>query len=341
MAVSETDEDYDGALHNHPMIPGLSAYTADIPTPEDLKIAQGKNARFAVVTTKGVAEWNPRLPAGFWERLTATRFGRAAVGVFLPYFYNGHIRRLGVGLVELPWRKVTAEWLERGTPPLSRALLREGVIPAAVAAELPEIAPRLGRGLDAAHAAEVKARTNGYDLWWHSSWSYKDHPDGQGVPDGHFRKDFGIRLMIKQDRAKLKDPPTHFRVLFAHEYAHWLQNEGVLSYKYGGETVAVAAELLRAVELLGVEGLRSGRAGTIREGTIRAFESGRAWARGAMADETALYWRGTMGGVAHEVGVAAGRPEAAWEFLRLVCGGKGALSPREAYLKVVGKAPGA
>jgi hypothetical protein len=206
-------------------------------------------------------------------------------------------------------------------------------IPAWIREELPIAAAKLGRALPPDYEADVLARSKVWVYKWHSRFTYEI---SGGLPDGHFDPKFGIRVMLKMDWRKLKDPETHFRVLFAHEYTHWLQNEGLVTYRYGGEIPAVAVEQLRAHELVGLEGMKAGRVGFIAEGNVQNFESGRAWARGDMKDESQLYFRGVLGGAAYEVGRIAGRPEAAWEFLNLVIAEKGGLQPREAFERVTG-----
>ena len=208
-------------------------------------------------------------------------------------------------------------------------------IPSWMREELPVTAAKLGRELPPDYAADVLARSNVWVYKWHSRWTYEI---SGGLPDGHFDPKFGIRVMLKADWRKLKDPETHFRVLFAHEYTHWLQEEGLVTRRYGGEIPAVAVEQLRALELVGWEGMKEGRVGFIAEGNLQSFEHGREWARGDMKDETQLYFRGVLGGAAYEVGRIAGRPEAAWEFLNLVIAEKGGLKPREAFERVTGRA---
>lgn len=208
-------------------------------------------------------------------------------------------------------------------------------IPGWARTELPITSRLLGRPLTEDQRDAILARTNVWVYRWHSRWTYEV---AGGLPDGHYDPKFGIRLMLKTDWRKLKDPETHFRVLMAHEYGHWLQNDGTLTRRYGIETPSVAIELLRGVELVGMDGLKAGRVGFVGVGVLHSFEDGRRWARGNMSDTTILFYRGALGGAAYQVGLDAGRPEAAWEFLRLVAAETGALSPREAYARVVGRA---
>ena len=88
---------------------------------------------------------------------------------------------------------------------------------------------------------------------------------------------------------------------------------------------------------MGFPGVVAGLTGTIHEGGLRAIASGREWAHGPMADEVPLYWRGTLGGVAYQVGQDAGRPEAAWEYLRLVTDKRAPVKHADARARVLGR----
>lgn len=211
--------------------------------------------------------------------------------------------------------------------------MAQTLIPAWMKEELPVTAAKLGRAAPADYLKHVLSRSNVWVYKWHSRWTY-EVPGG--LPDGHFDPKFGIRVMLKLNWRKLKDPETHFKVLYAHEYTHWLQDEGLVTNRYGGEIPAVAVELLRAVELVGLDGIKEGRVGFIAEGNMQSFQHGRDWARTDMKDVTNLYYRGVLGGAAYEVGRIAGRPEAAWEFLNLVVSEKNPMSPREAFERVTG-----
>jgi hypothetical protein len=232
---------------------------------------------------------------------------------------------------ESGWQRLKAR--VAGRAPAAEREMADTIIPAWMREELPVAAAKLGLALTPERTADVLARSKVWVYAWHSRWTYEV---GDGLPDGHYDPKFGIRVMLKTDWRKLKDPETHFRVLFAHEYTHWLQEEGLVTRRYGIEIPAVAVEQLRAMELVGWEGMKAGRVGFIAEGNRGAFESGRQWARGDMSDATALMYRGVLGGVAYEVGRIAGRPEAAWEFLNLVVAEKGGLKPAEAFERVTG-----
>ncbi len=98
----------------------------------------------------------------------------------------------------------------------------------------------------------------------------------------------------------------------------------------------MAVEVLRAIELIGLDAVRAGRAGTVHAGMLSAFDGGREWARKEVKSESAFYSKGALAGAAYEAAQATGRPEASWEFLNLVIAGKGALEPADAWARVVG-----
>lgn len=305
------------------------------PTPAELSRWAGAGGRAFIASRSGLLEWNTAVPAGAAEKLGSAA---ARLALRVPGLSGFVLARAGVAARRTAWDRVQAGGLDAGEAPLNEEVLVSKTIPALVALEFPVIAARLGRRVDAAYAADVLARTNGWRMFWHSASTYKDHPDHVGIPDGHFRSDFGIRLMVKPDWRRLKDLSANYRPLFAHEYVHWLQNEGFVSTKYGAEIAAVAVEILRAIELVGLDEVRGGRAGTVHAGNMSSFDGGREWAREGFRNETTAYMKGSLAGAAYEAGVAAGRPEAAWEFLNLVVAGKGALEPAAAWAKVVGGA---
>lgn len=306
------------------------------PSPEALDAAAGNDGRFFVISKAGVVEWNSSVPKGIASSLLATRLGRFVMRLPFPALYPSLLARRGVAAELKSWSKVTTAWLESGAAPLNETIVIEKVIPALVAQEFGVIAAKLGRSVDAAYKADVLKRTNGYRMYWHSSYSYKDHPDHMGIPDGHFRSDFGIRLMVKPDWRRIPDLAANFRPLFAHEYVHWLQNEGFVSTKFGAEIAAVAVEVLRAIELVGLEEVRAGRAATVHAGVMGSFDGGREWAREGFTNQSAPYMKGSLAGAAYEAAQVTGRPEASWEFLNLVIAEKGALEPAAAWARVVG-----
>lgn len=316
--VSGEHTDYDYAIHNHPEARwGAYSLQTDYPSPQDLETSRGKNARFMVVSKSGVTEWNSDLPEGLSAKLEQSTLDRFVMRITFPSLYPWQLSRKGVAVEQTSWKKFDQAALDSGRAPINERILIETLIPRWVAEELPEVAARLGRPLDDAHRADVLARTHGYRMYWHSAYTYKDHPDGAGIPDGHFSTKFGIRLMVTPDWRKLKDPKNHFKVLFAHEYTHWLQSEGLITGRGDAEAEAVAVELLRAIELVGLEGIAEGRIGIISPNNMAHFESGRA---AVMKDwyEAGLYVRGALGGAAYEVGKNGNGMEDAWRFFRFV-----------------------
>ncbi len=303
------------------------------PTPEELEAASGKGGRRFIFSKAGLVEWNTTVPAGIAGSL---RSGLSALAARVPGLYPFVLARSGVAVRRTSWNQVVKQGLDAGEAPLNEEVVVAKTIPALVAEEFPLIAAKLGRQVDAGYRADVLARTNGYRMYWHSATTYKDHPDNLGIPDGHFNPKFGIRLMVKPDWRGLKDLAANFRPLFAHEYVHWLQNEGFVSTKYGAEIAAVAVEVLRAIELVGRDEVRAGRAGTVHPGILSSFEGGREWARAGFKNESTPYSKGALAGAAYEAAAVTGRPEAAWEFLNLVIAGKGALEPADAWKRVVG-----
>lgn len=305
------------------------------PTPAELANSDGRDARFVLATRGGAVEWNsdlsgrevPALTAGAWN--SALTRAATALGQ-----YPRLLAARGVALETRAWARVDAAWLDAGRAPVAEGQMERTMIPAWMAEELPIVAAKVGREAPPEYRAEVLSRSKAWVYRWHSRWTYEIQ---DGLPDGHYDPKFGIRVMLKSDWRKLKDPRNHFRVLFAHEWTHWLQNEGMVTRRYGVETPAVAVELLRGIELVGVDGIKAGRIGIIHEGTLNAFEDGRRWARGDMSELSTLYYRGTLGGAAYEVGQIAGRPEAAWEFLNLVMAEKNQVTPREAFERVTGR----
>ncbi len=304
------------------------------PTPEEVDAAAGTDGRHFIVSKSGLVEWNPNAPKKLAAEVASSLWRRVALRV--PLLHPLILLRGGVAAQKTAWKKVETDGLVAGAKPLNERLVIDEVIPALAAEEFPLIAAKLGRKVDAAYRANVLGRTNGYRMYWHSSYTYKDHPDNTGIPDGHFNPKFGIRLMLKPDWRGLKDLSANFRPLFSHEYVHWLQDEGFVSRKYGSEIAAVAVEVLRAIELVGLDGTVAGKAGTVHIGVMGSFEGGREWARTGFKAETTPYLKGGLAGAAYEAAQVTGRPEAAWEFLNLVIAGEGALEPAAAWARVVG-----
>jgi len=311
----------------------LARAGGSVPTAAELADSDGRAARFALAAPHGLVSWNPDMPEG------AAAGPAGALGRLVEAAWRSvgrpdkALAARGVATESRPWDKVAADWPEAGRAPVAERHMAGTIIPAWMREELPIASGKQGVRMTAEAFETTLARSKVWVYEWHSRWTY-EVPNG--LPDGHYDPKFGIRVMLKRDWRRLKDPKTHFKVLFAHEYTHQLQEEGVVTRRYGIETPAVAVEQLRALELVGLEGMKAGRIGFIAEGNLRSFEDGRKWARGNMADSTILFHRGVLGGAAYEVGLVAGRPEAAWEFLNLVVSEKRRVAPAEAFEIVTG-----
>ena len=321
--VSSDDGDFDRAYHNHiAMRIGLNALYSPYPSPEDLSIASTMNGRFMVVSEHGVVEWNGDT-GGAHERLENTFIGRVVMRLLFPAFYENLLAHLGVAAELRPWKKVTQDWLDNGRPPENARLFakRMSWIPAD---EHAKVAARMG-GAHIEPDVEFYIEKPG-DRWF-ERWN-----GTPGVPDGVCWRDSKlIQLFVRRHWRKLKDPETHYRVLFTHEFAHRLQFEGLWNMKYGVEIPAVAVELLRAVELVGLDELRAGRVDFIHAGVLGGFDSGVQWARSGRADAAAFFYKGALAGAAWELARRTGRPGDAWEFVRRVSSAANPEDPRTVY----------
>ncbi|MDE2290838.1 MAG: hypothetical protein KGL53_02040, partial [Elusimicrobia bacterium] len=172
-----------------------------------------------------------------------------------------------------------------------------------------------GRTLDAAGRADVSGRTR---LTRVTLWRLLFNEFGVPVshPDGVARDDLSIELFAKRGWRRYPDPVAHFRALFAHEYTHRLQYEGEVSRRWGVEVMPVAVELLRGIELVGLEALRAGRIPFIAGQVLDNFDSGRRWAEGDRADGWTFVHKGALAGAAFGLAERTGRWSDAWEFLR-------------------------
>lgn len=158
-------------------------------------------------------------------------------------------------------------------------------------------------------------------------------------PDGVAREDLSIEL-TRTDPRRLPDEEAHYRALFAHEYTHRLQFEGDVSRRQGVEAAPVAVELLRGIELVGLEALKAGRIPFISQNVLDGFESGRQWARLAAEGrfgEAAFYFKGALAGAAWELAKRTLRAEDAWEFVRRVASQKRPEDPAKVYSDIAGR----
>lgn len=333
LSVAGDFGDYDMGLHNHVDIRmGLHSVYTPYPQPDDLVTGAGKDARLFVISVDGVAEWNPHVPfpdeperfltaenAGQWNQQfhTGSFWRRLVMRLSFPSGYPTLAKSLGVAMELRPWKKVSQDWLLEGKAPHSWATLARSLKPA-LAQEAAVAARRfLGRELSAAEAEDVAAKTHFMPLTWRQinheyGGMMMSHPDGVAKPD------LSITLVVRNGFESYASPEEHFRILFAHEYTHRLQFEKAVSTRHGIEIPAVAVELLRALELTTLAGLKSGRVAFIGPGVLASFEDGRRWAGQPSADETPFYHKGFLAGAAHALAARTGRPDDAWEFVRRV-----------------------
>lgn len=353
--VSGDFGDYDLGLHNHPDLRlGVHALYSPYPSPQDLLNAAGKTARVFVVSAQGVAEWNTAVPfpdepgrflsqdsseaerAEWVRRLESGSWPRRLVmRLTFPQGYPSLARALGVAMELRPWRRVTQDWLESGKPPETAATLAKRLAPA-FADEARAVAEQVaGRSLPESELADILGRTTLSRVGW-GKRVFNEFGVMASYPDGVARDDGRIEL-TERPAKDLPDPEAHYRALFAHEYTHRLQFEGDVTKRWGIEVPPVAVELLRGLELVGLEGLKAGRIPFITANTLAGFESGRAWAAGERADETPFYFKGTLAGAAWALAARTGRPGDAWEFVRRVSSEKRRESPGAVFAELLGR----
>lgn len=354
-SVSGDFGDYDLGLHNHPdMRIGVHSLYSPYPSPDDLLNAAGKAARVFVVSVQGVAEWNTatpmldepgkfletdasdadgrtwlaRLEGGSWARRLVMRLG-------FPTGWPTLARSLGLAMELRPWRKVTQAWLDSGKPPETAATLARRLAPA-LEEEAVLAAERLaGRALSAAERQDVVGRTRLVAVGL-----YKTLVNEFGVmgsyPDGVARPDGSIELTYKPS-SSLPDAEAYYRALFAHEYTHRLQFEGDVTKRFGIEAPPVAVELLRGIELVGLDALQAGRIPFITENVLQGFAAGRAWATGARTGDAGFHFKGALAGAAWELAQRTGRPADAWEFVRRVSSQRHPEAPAGAYADIAAR----
>lgn len=195
-----------------------------------------------------------------------------------------------------------------------------------------------GRNLTGAERADAVARTKFVTagLW---KRLFNEFGVMFSYPDGVAREDLSIEL-TRTDPRRLPDEEAHYRALFAHEYTHRLQFEGDVSRRQGVEAAPVAVELLRGIELVGLEALKAGRIPFISQNVLDGFESGRQWARLAAEGrfgEAAFHFKGALAGAAWELAKRTLRAEDAWEFVRRVASQKRPEDPAKVYADIAGR----
>ncbi|MBI5241692.1 MAG: HAD family hydrolase [Elusimicrobia bacterium] len=202
--------------------------------------------------------------------------------------------------------------------------------------EAEHIEPRLrGVEMTPSRKEDVASRTRYEDVkWYHHLIGRIAHPEADGVAQ---REDLSISLHVKKGWEKMPSFTDFYRALFAHEYTHRLQFEGHVTEKLGMEIPPVGTEILRGIELVGLEGLRQGLIGFITQNVLSGFDQGRDWMRSDKRTEGhGLYWKGFLAGAAYELALQTGRWADAWLFHRQVSAGK---SLREAEQSVRGASP--
>lgn len=269
--------------------------------------------------------------------LPAGEASAAAESDFMARAQLGEVHK-GASSVEVAGRG----WFERLAPGRSKRAAEShakaaelGALPAD---ELAAVAERM-RGEE---LTEAQSRAKAVDFKfrvqrWFESFYNDVTEDFTAAPDGVCYRDSRIELFLKPDWRKYPSLTDHFRVLITHEYAHRLQNEGLYTRRWGVEIPAVAVELLRAVELAGLDRLKKGHISFIGEGVLGSFESGRAWARSSSEETMGFYSKGFLAGAAHELALKTGRPDDAWEFVRRVSSGKKEESPRAVYDEIAAR----
>lgn len=158
-------------------------------------------------------------------------------------------------------------------------------------------------------------------------------------PDGVARDDLSIELTRTNPR-KLPDEEAHYRALFAHEYTHRLQFEGDVSRRQGVEAAPVAVELLRGIELVGLDALKAGRIPFISPNVLDGFETGRRWAALAAQGrfgEAGFHFKGALAGAAWELAKRTLRAEDAWEFVRRVASQRRPEDPAAVYADIAAR----
>ena len=195
-----------------------------------------------------------------------------------------------------------------------------------------------GRNLSGAEREDVVARTRFVTagLW---KRLFNEFGVMFSYPDGVARDDLSIEL-TRTDPRRLPDEEAHYRALFAHEYTHRLQFEGDVSRRQGVEAAPVAVELLRGIELVGLDAVKAGRIPFISDNVLQGFEAGRAWAGQAAAGtfaDAAFYFKGALAGAAWELARRTLRSEDAWEFVRRVASQRRPEDPAAVYADIASR----
>lgn len=199
--------------------------------------------------------------------------------------------------------------------------------------ELAVVEPKLrGVALAPERREAVLSKTEFHDVrWWQHFTGRPSHPEAYGVA----RPDLGIQVHIHRGWRKMPSLAEYVRVVFSHEYTHRLQYEGEATRAFGVEIPAIGTEMLRAVELAGLEALKGGRLVTIAERLLGSFDNGRTWMGSASLEGKApggLYFEGFLAGAAFELALKTGRWSDAWSYHRRVTRGEEPLAVRREML---------
>ena len=192
-----------------------------------------------------------------------------------------------------------------------------------------------GRNLSGAEREDVVTRTRFVTagLW---KRLFNEFGVMFSYPDGVAREDLSIEL-TRTDPRKLPDEESHYRALFAHEYTHRLQYEGDVSRRQGVEAAPVAVELLRGIELVGLDAVKAGRIPFISDNVLQGFAAGVEWARRAAEGrfaEAGFHFKGALAGAAWELARRTLRSEDAWEFVRRVASQRRPEDPAAVYADI-------
>lgn len=200
--------------------------------------------------------------------------------------------------------------------------------------ELSIVEPKLrGLPLTEGRRDAVLAKTEFHDIrWWDYLIGRVAHPEAYGVAKP---ADLSIHLHIHRGWRSMPSLIQHVRAVFSHEYTHRLQFEKEATTAYGAEIPAIATEMLRAVELAGVDALGGGTFAGIGKRLVDRFDEGMKWMSMASHEgpiPTTLYFEGFLAGASYELARLSGRWADAWTYHRRVSHGEDPLAVRRELL---------
>lgn len=316
-----------------------------LPLPKDLISSSGKNARFFLLSEKGVTEWNSHLPypknpknllgrvekslndgSAWLKEFYGNQLQKWAMKIH-SFFYAQRLKSSGIAVAHKKWNEVSQEWLAHGAAPQTSRLLIHHYLPEIIKDEIQKIGPRMApENLSFEEQAGVLAFTVFQHIHLYSPFTSDITPIPEGDTDSKGR----IRLNLKLRWRHYPSLENHFRTLFFHEYIHRLQVSGVLGRDYGVEPPAVAAHILRAIELEGgLKPLREGRIESmVSPNELNNFDRGMKWAQDKNDGSDVFYSKGSAAGAAYEIAQKTGRWEDSWEFLRRIFSKENPENPR-------------